>query len=78
MKETLKYYKNPNEDKVNTDLIYRKNVDEETIAYIVNACKCLEIVDNIKFLGYKINSDETTIDPESYITRRSSKKADLW
>ena len=76
MKETLKYYKNPNEDKVNTDLIYRKNVDEETIAYIVNACKCLEIVDNIKFLGYKINSDETTIDPESYITRRSSKKAD--
>ena len=72
MKEFLKYYKNPNEELINYDLIDRKDMDEVMISYIVNACKSLEVCKNIRFLGYKINTDESNINPESYVTKRGS------
>lgn len=74
MRDFLKHYENPNKSMINYDLINRKEADVNLISFIVNACKSLEVCENIKFLGYRVNSDETTIDPESYITRRSTSK----
>ena len=74
MREFLKYYKNENEDRVNYSLIKRENLMEEAIQFIVNASKSLEICENIQFIGYSINNDETSINPESYVTQRGGDK----
>ena len=55
MRDFLKHYENPNKSMINYDLINRKEADVNLISFIVNACKSLEVCENIKFLGYRVN-----------------------
>lgn len=74
MKDFIKTYKNDNENRINFDLINRVN-DDELVEYLVNSCKSLEVLKNIKFLGYEYITDESKIDINDYMsTRKKSKK----
>jgi predicted RNA-binding protein Jag len=74
MKDFIKSYKNPNENRINFSLLNREN-DEDLIEYLVKCCKSLEVLKYIKFLGYEYTEDETKIDINDYMsTRKKSKK----
>lgn len=76
MKDFLKQYENPNEERINYGLVDRTN-DDDLIDYIVNSCKSLEVLKYIEFLGYDYVDDEKNIDLNEYITtRKKSKKKD--
>lgn len=77
MRDFLKYYTNPNEERMNFKLINRE-YDNDIIEHIVASCKSLEILKYIEFLGYDYIDDEKEIDLNEYITsrRRSKKKSD--
>lgn len=78
MKKFLKKYKNPNEARLNHDVIDRK-ADEDLVSYIVDACKSLEIIQYIEFLGYDYVTNEADINTSEYInakSRQKNKKAD--
>jgi len=77
MKDFIKSYKNPNESRINFGLMNRE-YDDDLIQYLVNSCKSLEVLKNIKFLGYDYTDDETKIDLNDYMTTRkkSKKKVD--
>lgn len=76
MKSFIKEYTNPNEERFNYGLINRE-YDDDLIEYIVNSCRSLEVLKEIKFLGYDFISDEKEIDMNDYIsTRKRSKKKD--
>jgi len=73
MKKFIKHYRNPNEERINYDIINHTH-DDNLINYIVNSCKSLEILKNIKFLGYEFIDDESKIDINDYISTRQKVK----
>ena len=73
MKEFVKYYGNPNEDRLNRKLI-RREYDKDLVTYVVNVFKSLESTGMIKFLDYSVEYDESKIDYWKYITSRKKKK----
>ena len=56
MKKFIAEYNNPNEERINFGLIERK-YDDDLVQYIVNACKSLEVLKYITFLGYDYIDD---------------------
>ena len=54
MRKFISKYKNPNKDKINTDLINRK-YDRSIVDYIVDTCRTLEKVPNIKIMSYLLS-----------------------
>jgi hypothetical protein len=77
MRDFIANYENENEKRINYGLITRE-YDEDLIKLIVNACKSLEVLEYIKFLGYTFIEDEKEIDLNEYMTTRkkSRKKSD--
>lgn len=73
MKKFISEYKNPNEDRINFNLMDR-SFDEELIQYLINSCKSLEVLKYIKFFDYEYIDDETKIDINDYITTRKKNK----
>ena len=79
MKKFLKHYKNPNNDRLNRGVINRET-DADLVDYIVDACKSLEILEYIEFLGYEYITNEADINTSEYIdakTRQKAKKSDV-
>ena len=76
MKKFLQYYTNPSEEKINFDIM-KKAHDDSLIKYVVEACKSLEILKYIKFVGYKVNYNESTIDFNKYIKSRRRKGVEV-
>lgn len=77
MKEFVSQYKNPNEKKLNMDVI--KNYRETSLLeYIVDICKNIEVTGYIKFDGYEYITDESkfdlTIVNKKHQKRRKGKK----
>ena len=66
MKKFIKHYKNPNEDRVNVNIM-KKTYDKSLMTYIADTCKSLEVLKYIKFLGYEYIDDEHLIDYNNYI-----------
>ena len=72
MKEYLHLY-NASEEGLNKELMTRQN-DKPLVEYLVNICKSLEIINNIEFLGYEYEEDESKIDISSYIIAKKRKQ----
>jgi hypothetical protein len=75
LKKFLSIYNNPNEERINYGIM-NKSYDDSLITYIVDACKSLEVLKYIKFVGYKVIDDESKIDFNYYIKSRKRKKGD--
>ena len=78
MKKFISEYENPNESRINYGLINRE-YDDDLVEYIVNCCKSLEVLHQVKFLGYDYITNEADIDTNEYInarTRTKNKKKD--
>lgn len=77
MHEFISRYSNVKEveSRFNMGLINRTN-DDDLITYIVDACKSLEVIENIEFIGYDYTDDESKIDMNRYMTTRSTKPKD--
>ena len=73
MRKFISKYKNPNKDKINTDLINRK-YDRSIVDYIVDTCRTFEKVPNIKILSYNFVTDESKIDNSEYIAAKARSK----
>lgn len=72
MREFIKQYKNPNEDRINYKLINRE-YDKPLIEYINDSAKSLEVLKNIEFIGSEFIEYESQIDTNKYEKRRKSK-----
>lgn len=75
MRKFLKEYHNPEEERINFDLINRVN-DGELVDYIVECCKSLEVLEYIKFKGYELITNEADINTSEYIDQRARGKKD--
>ena len=73
MKKFLKTYKNTVEDRINYGLINRE-YDDDLVHYIVDCCKSLEVLRNIKFLGYEYITNEADINTSEYIDAKARGK----
>lgn len=73
MKKFLKYFKNPDEDKLNLPLIKRE-MEGPLHEFVIEVFKSLEAIPFIKFLDYTIEFDESKINFSKYITSRKKKK----
>ena len=71
MYKFLKYYDNP--EKFNPKIITGFRKTDKMIDYLVDICKTLETIDNIRFLGYKLITDETQFRVKRYKTIRTSR-----
>ena len=69
MRNFIRHYKNPNEDLINKKLISRE-YDDNLVSYIVDACKSLEVLSYIEFLGYEYIENEADINTSEYINAR--------
>lgn len=54
--------------------IMNKTYDDSLVSYIVDSWKSLEVVKNIKFVGYEYSENEDEIDVNKYIFKREKKK----
>ena len=73
----LKYLNRlPNEyaDAINEDILFKK-FDKPIQEYVWKAFQALEILPNIKLLGYEWVPDEEKYDPNDHIVRRNSNKS---
>lgn len=73
MKDFIKFYNNPNEKDMRFKLI-DKEYDDDIVEYIVNCCKSLEVLQNIKFVDYEYVTDESKINTSEYIESRNRGK----
>lgn len=76
MRKFISQYDNPNESRFNFDLI-NSTYDDSLVDYIVDSCKSLEVLEQITFLGYNHQDDETKININNYIFSRSAKKGEV-
>jgi len=60
-------------DSVNTALL-TKEFDKPLEEYIFDAFKSMEILENIKILGYEVVKDESLFDVNNHVVRRNSNK----
>lgn len=74
MKKFLRAYVNRNEKNINYGLI-NKEYDTDLVYYIVDCCKSLESLPNIKFLGYDYITNEADIDVSQYISEKSRESS---
>jgi len=73
VKKFISQYTNPNEQHMNFGLINRE-YDDDLVEYIIDCCKSLEVLSNIKFTGYEYITDEMEINTSEYIDARSRGK----
>lgn len=75
MRKFLSVFENENEKRFNFALINRED-DEDLVNYVVESTKALEIIENIKFIGYEFTDDEKKVDLSEYnaLTRKSKSK----
>ena len=60
-------------DQLNTGIM-NKDYDQPVVEYIFDAFKGLEILPNIKILGYEWVPDEDKYDVNDHVVRRNSNK----
>ena len=72
MKELFHIY-NASEEGLNKGLMLRED-DKPLVEYLVNNAKSLNIINNIEFLCYEYETDESKIDISSYITAKKRKQ----
>lgn len=72
MKELFHIY-NISEEGLNKDLMTREN-DKPLVEYLVNNAKSLNVINNIEFLGYEYEEDESKIDISPYIVAKKRKQ----
>ena len=73
MKKYIKNYRPPFEDRLNKSLM-NKEGDEPLVEFVKDTFKSLEVLKNIKILGFEYNKRESTIDINKYIFKRNKKK----
>lgn len=73
MKEGLKDYLCEYEDELNIPLM-TKSADAPLVDYIIDSWKSLEVVPQIKFIGYDYTEKESEIDINKHIFKREKKK----
>ena len=73
MKQGLKDYVCEWEKDLNIPLL-DKTADAPLVDYIIDAWKSLEVVKQIKFIGYDYTEKESTIDVNKHIFKREKKK----
>lgn len=73
MKQGLKDYVCEWESELNESLI-NKTADAPLVDYIIDAWKSLEVVEQIKFVGYEYTEKESEIDINKHIFKREKKK----
>ena len=73
MKSLLKSYPSEFASELNRELM-NKEADAPLVDYIVDSWKSLEVVKNIKFVGYEYTEKESEIDVNKYIFKREKKK----
>ena len=77
MKKFLRHFKNDEAANINTKLIKRE-CEEPLLTFIVDIFKSLAITNYITLLSYSVQTDESKIDFNRYITtRKKVKKKDL-
>lgn len=72
MRKYIQDYANQFEKDLNVQLMNKEN-DFPLYQYILDAWKSLEVVPNIKFLGYEYTEDETEVDINKFIFKREKK-----
>ena len=75
MREFLSKYNMENEEKLNIGIMKRE-FDEPLVNYLVDAAKSMEVLSNIKFVGYEYTEDPLKIDMNNFIQTRSTSRAD--
>lgn len=73
MYKYLHLYKNPNEDKLNTGILY-KEYDKPLIEYIKDVWLSLQVVKQIKIRRFEWDTKFSQIDTEKYIFKREKRK----
>ena len=73
MKSLLKSYSSEFEPSLNYSLM-NKTADDSLVNYVVDSWKSLEVVKNIKFIGYEYTEKQSEIDINKYIFKREKKK----
>lgn len=73
MKESLKDYVCKWEKDLNIPLMDKSN-DAPLVDYIIDAWKSLEVVQQIKFVGYEYTEEESSIDINKHIFKREKRK----
>lgn len=73
MKSLLKEYSSEFKPNLNYSLM-NKTMDDSLVSYIVDSWKSLEVVKNIKFVGYEYTEKQSEIDINKYIFKREKKK----
>ena len=69
----LKDYISDFEKELNVPLMNKEN-DRPLVDYVKEAWQSLEIVQNIKILGFEYTEDEANIDINKYIFKRKKKR----
>lgn len=73
MRKYLNQYISEFEKSLNVNLM-NKTSDLPLVEYVIDSWKSLEVVPNIKFVGYEYTEEESTIDINKYIFKREKKK----
>jgi hypothetical protein len=73
MKESLKDYVCKWEKDLNIPLMDKSN-DAPLVDYIIDAWKSLEVVQQIRFVGYEYTEEESSIDINKHIFKREKRK----
>ena len=73
MKSLLKSYSSEFEPDLNYSLM-NKTADDSLVNYVIDSWKSLEVVKNIKFIGYEYTEKQSDIDINKYIFKREKKK----
>ena len=73
MKKCIAQYKSPFEEALNLDLI-NKSADDPLVEYVLDSWRSLEVVPNMKFVGYEYTEKESEIDINKFIFKRDKKR----
>lgn len=73
MKKCLKDYISDYESELNIPLM-NKEFDKPLVEYVLDSWKSLEVVPNIKIVGYDYSEKESSIDINNHIFKREKKK----
>ena len=74
MREFIKQYQNPNVVPLNMALI-NHYYDSDLVPFIVDAFKSLEVIPNIKILGYRYETNPRNINMNEFIRTRNNSKS---
>jgi len=71
MLDWIKDYEQPN--KFNEDIIYNLRKEDNMVDYLVDVCKALETIPNIKYDGYELIDDENKFKEKNWISVNDSR-----